>query len=134
MAPTVTEKEVDANMEDVIVRTVTEFDKPVTYVTVRMLNGFTLRESTTCVSPENYSEDVGRAICLSRIRDRVWHLLGYMLQEDLYRTDGCEYKAAIEGAANFMRGMSLDPQIPQGVRDALNTKVEELDALIGEVG
>ena len=36
----VTQKEVDENMKDVLVRTVEEFGKPSTYVTVKMKNGF----------------------------------------------------------------------------------------------
>lgn len=81
---TVTREEVLANMQDVIVRTAQEFDKPVTYVTVRMKNGFTLRESTTCVDPVNYNEDIGKEICMKKIEDKVWFLLGYMLQEKMY--------------------------------------------------
>ena len=83
---TVTKEEVLANMQDVIVRTVVEFDKPCTYVTVRMKNGFTLRESTTCVDPANYSEEIGKEICLRKIEDKVWFLLGYALQ-DRYPVD-----------------------------------------------
>ena len=60
---TVTREDVLANMQDVIVKTVVEFDKPCTYVTVRMKNGFTLRESTTCVDPANYNEEIGKEIC-----------------------------------------------------------------------
>ena len=56
---TVTREDVLANMQDVVVKTVVEFDKPCTYVTVRMKNGFTLRESTTCVDPANYNEEIG---------------------------------------------------------------------------
>lgn len=77
----VTQEQVDANMQDVLVRTVVEFGKPTTYVTVRMQNGFTLRESTTCVDPANYDEEIGKAICLRRIEDKVWFLLGYALQD-----------------------------------------------------
>lgn len=80
---TVTKEEVLANMQDVICRTVIEFDKPATYVTVRMKNGFTLRESTTCVDPSNYNEETGKRICLQRIEERIWLLLGYALQERL---------------------------------------------------
>nr|DAM19609.1 MAG TPA: hypothetical protein [Bacteriophage sp.] len=68
-------------MQDVIVKTVVEFDKPCTYVTVRMKNGFTLRESTTCVDPANYNEEIGKEICLQKIEDKVWFLLGYALQD-----------------------------------------------------
>ena len=85
MKNTVTAEQVEANMQDVIVRTLDDFGKPTTYVTIRMQNGFTLRESTTCVDPANYSEEIGKEICLKRLEDKVWFLLGYQLQEDLYR-------------------------------------------------
>lgn len=78
---TVTREDVLANMQDVVVKTVVEFDKPCTYVTVRMKNGFTLRESTTCVDPANYNEEIGKEICLQKIEDKVWFLLGYALQD-----------------------------------------------------
>ena len=50
---TVTIEEVKANMQDVFVTTLQPFDKPVTFVEVRMPNGFTVRESATCVDPAN---------------------------------------------------------------------------------
>ena len=77
----VTKEQVLANMQDVLVRTETEFGKPVTYMTVRMQNGFILRESTTCVDPINYDEEIGKKICLEKIEDKIWFLLGYQLQE-----------------------------------------------------
>ena len=80
---TVTEEEVADNMKDIICSTAVEFGKPVTYVTVRMKNGFTLRESTTCVDPKNYDEKIGRQICLDKIEDKIWFLLGYALQDKL---------------------------------------------------
>ena len=46
-----------------------------------MKNGFTLRESTTCVDPANYNEEIGKEICLQKIEDKVWFLLGYALQD-----------------------------------------------------
>ena len=81
----VTPEEVAENMKDVLVRTVEEFNKPCTYVTVRMKNGFTLRESTTCVDPANYSEQIGADICLKRIESKVWFLLGYALQDKAFK-------------------------------------------------
>ena len=86
MKNTVTPEQVKENMQDVIVRTLDDFGKPCTYVTVRMKNGFTLRESTTCVDPANYDENIGKEICLKKIEDKVWLLLGYQLQEDLFRS------------------------------------------------
>lgn len=85
MKNTVTIDDVKENMKDVYVTTLTPFDKPVTFVEVRMLNGFTVRETTTCVDPANYSEEIGKDICLKRIEDKIWLLLGYQLQEDIYK-------------------------------------------------
>jgi len=86
MKNTVTAEQVRENMQDVIVRTIEDFGKPCTYVTVRMKNGFILRESTTCVDPANYNEEIGKEICLEKIEDKIWLLLGYQLQEDLFRS------------------------------------------------
>lgn len=86
MKNTVTPEQVKENMQDVIVRTLVDFGKPTTYVTIRMKNGFTLRESTTCVDPENYNEEIGKEICLKKLEDKVWLLLGYQLQEELYQS------------------------------------------------
>lgn len=91
----VTKGEVIENMQDVICKTATEFDKPVTYVTVRMKNGFTLRESTTCVDPANYNEEIGKQICLEKIEDKIWFLLGYALQDKVYKESNSTFESRI---------------------------------------
>ena len=83
MQNTVLINDVLENMKNVLVRTVEEFGKPTTYVTVQMKNGFTIRESTTCVDPNNYNEEIGKEICLKKIQ--IWFLLGYQLQEEIYQ-------------------------------------------------
>lgn len=93
---TVSQEQVNDNMKDVIVKTVIEFNKPVTYVTVRMKNGFTVRESTTCVDPKNYNEEIGKKICLEKIEDKIWFLLGYALQDKLSNTLPIKQKLIIE--------------------------------------
>jgi hypothetical protein len=80
---TVTKEEVMANMRNVVCRTEEVFGKPVTHVSVRMKNGFVLHETTTCVDPKNYDERIGRRICLQRIEEKIWFLLGYVLQDRL---------------------------------------------------
>lgn len=80
MVTRITKEDVKANMKDVSIKTVEEFGKPMTLVTVRMANGFLLHESSACVDPDNYSEAVGAATCLKRIEEKVWMLLGYELQ------------------------------------------------------
>ena len=43
-------------------------------------NGFELVESSSCVSKENYSEELGAQICMKKLKDKVWFLLGFLLQ------------------------------------------------------
>ena len=51
-----------------------------TVVRAMLRNGFEIVESSACVSAENYDENIGREICLRKIKDKVWFLLGFLLQ------------------------------------------------------
>lgn len=51
-----------------------------TVVRAVLRNGFELVESFSCVSKENYSEELGAQICMKKIKDKVWFLLGFLLQ------------------------------------------------------
>ena len=51
-----------------------------TVVRALLRNGFEIVESSACVSAENYDEKLGREICLGKIKDQVWFLLGFLLQ------------------------------------------------------
>lgn len=76
------EPSISAKMvEDFILETWTEtLGEKTTVVRAVLRNGFEIVESSSCVSPENYDEDMGREICLEKIRDKVWELLGFLLQ------------------------------------------------------
>jgi hypothetical protein len=78
---TITQTHVDALLAASEILTETKFGK-LTVVTVKLPNGFILSESSGCVDPANYSEATGRAICLDKIKDRIWFLEGYRLQCD----------------------------------------------------
>ena len=68
-------------VEDFILETWTEtLGEKTTVVRAVLRNGFEIVESSSCVSPENYDEAMGREICLEKIRDKVWELLGFLLQ------------------------------------------------------
>lgn len=68
----------------------TVFDK-CTVVSCRLPNGFVIVESSACVSPENYDEEMGVDICLNKIANKLWELEGYRLQEELYNANcNCE--------------------------------------------
>ena len=51
-----------------------------TVVWVTLANGFEMVESSACVDPANYDETIGIEICRDKIKDRIWNLLGFLLQ------------------------------------------------------
>ena len=51
-----------------------------TVVRAVLKNGFEIVESSSCVSAENYDEKMGEKICMKKIRDKIWMLLGFLLQ------------------------------------------------------
>lgn len=51
-----------------------------TVVRAVLKNGFEIVESSSCVSAENYDVKLGEEICMKRIRNKVWELLGFLLQ------------------------------------------------------
>nr|DAH95818.1 MAG TPA: hypothetical protein [Caudoviricetes sp.] len=91
------EPSISAKMvEDFILETWTEtLGEKTTVVRAVLRNGFEIVESSSCVSPEDYDEAMGREICLEKIRDRVWELLGFLLQTAV---DGSAVAQAPEAA------------------------------------
>lgn len=65
------------------------FDKCIV-VACKLPNGFVIVESSACVDPRNYDEKIGFDICMKRIKDKVWELEAYNLQEDIYLNERCE--------------------------------------------
>ena len=78
---TISQKDVDAMIKQI---TVNELEHnplaaKITVVTATLVNGFTITESSTCVDPNNYDPEVGVDVCMKRIKDKVWMLLGFLL-------------------------------------------------------
>ncbi|MCP3941616.1 MAG: hypothetical protein GY710_09065 [Desulfobacteraceae bacterium] len=55
-----------------------------TIVQCILKNGFILTESSACVDPANYEEKYGAEICMKKIEDKIWFLLGFLLQSAVY--------------------------------------------------
>lgn len=55
-----------------------------TVVRCVLRNGFVIVESSSCVDPANYSQEMGEEICKEKIKDKIWELLGFMLQSAAY--------------------------------------------------
>lgn len=84
VAPAITAEYIDCIIDNSDIKAYTVFDK-CTVVTCQLPNGFVIVESSACVSPENYDEEMGMSICMDKIINKVWELEGYRLQEELYR-------------------------------------------------
>ena len=69
------------NSGDAEVRTVF---KKCTVVTLRLENGFTLVESSGCVDPANYDQELGKKLCYEHLENRLWELEGYALQKEIH--------------------------------------------------
>ena len=76
-APSVSQKMVDDFIKETEVVTM---GGKTTVVRAVLRNGFTVVESYSCVSPENYDEKMGAEICMEHIKNKVWMLLGFLLQ------------------------------------------------------
>jgi hypothetical protein len=76
----ITQEEVDAFIESVQFKKMG--DKTCVAV-AKLKNGFEICESASCVDAANYDPDVGAALALHRIKDKVWVLLGFLLQTKL---------------------------------------------------
>lgn len=60
---------------------VTTFFGKTTVVAAQFPNGFVITESSSCVDPRVYDEEEGKQICLKRIKERLWEMEAYFLQE-----------------------------------------------------
>ena len=54
-----------------------------TVVAIKLKSGFVIIESSACVDPENFDDQVGREICEERIKNKLWELEGYELQKNI---------------------------------------------------
>lgn len=78
----ITPEDIDALLAKTECKVASVFGKT-TVVTAKLPNGFTITESSSCVSPQNYDEKLGRDLAMKKIVDRIWELEGYRLQCEL---------------------------------------------------
>ena len=74
-----TQKDID-NWMGMSIVTTTDADERTTLVKVDMPSGFIEWEPSSCISAHNYNNTVGKQIALRHIEDRVWKMLGFVLQ------------------------------------------------------
>jgi hypothetical protein len=83
MKNTVTQKQVDALIDNAKRVEVSKLGDKTCVVYVVLESGFEMMESASCVDPANYDEKIGKEICLDRIKNKLWELEGYKLQCEL---------------------------------------------------
>ena len=95
-APSVSQQMVD----DFILETwTTTLGDKTTVVRAMLRNGFEIVESSACVSAENYDETMGHAICMEKIKDKVWFLLGFLLQTAVHGVKKLEVEQPAGGVS-----------------------------------
>lgn len=52
-----------------------------------LVNGFKLIGESSCVSAENFNQELGNKIARDNAREKIWMLEGYLLKQKLFETD-----------------------------------------------
>ena len=86
MKNTVTKQQIDELLLKSEIKVETVYDK-VTVVNCKLPNGFVITEASGAVDPENYDEEIGKEICMSRIENKLWELEGYALAKKIYESE-----------------------------------------------
>ena len=69
---TITQENVDSFIKEIKIVTIGE---KTTLAVATLINGFEIIESSSCVDVE-----LGPEICVARIKNKIWELLGFLLQ------------------------------------------------------
>lgn len=104
-ALSVTQKMVDDFIVDITTDTM---GQKTTIVKAKLANGFELVESSSCVMPENYDEELGREICVKKIKERVLYLLGFLLQTAMFGIKGKLSNPEPEKAAELIAMIHME--------------------------
>ena len=84
-APSISQEMVEHFIDSYEVQTMGD---KTTVVRAVLRNGFEIVEASSCVSKENYDEALGAKICLGKIKDKIWMLLGFLLQTAVNGVNG----------------------------------------------
>lgn len=105
----VTQTDVDAFIHKLDIQTIGE---KMTFVQAILVNGFTIEETSSCVSAENYDEFIGAGICIKKIKEKVWELLGFLLQTALNGFVPEELVGSIKTKAEFVSDEPVEDSYP----------------------
>lgn len=69
----------------------------------KLPNGFEMVESSSCLNPDDYNEEIGKEICIKKLTERVYELEAYRISENHYQNKMVAYKA-LEGSGSCNEG------------------------------
>lgn len=84
-------------------------DEKTSLVKCTTRTGFVLYDTSSCVSPKNFSHDIGCKICVNNITDKLWGYLGFVLQWGLNGLNKPKNDSTIESDVP-MTDVSQTPQ------------------------
>lgn len=79
----ITQEMVDKVLEEADIRDEKWWNN-LTIVSARLKNGWTITQTSACVDPSNYDHELGVSICMKKIKDEVWKLLGWTLNDAMH--------------------------------------------------
>ncbi len=108
-----------------------QLDEKTTIVMAETLTGFRQHEVSSCVDPANYNHALGVSIATNRIKDRIWPMLGFVLQWAVFglkreRTE--PYEAFVPDFPSEEGVWVVNMSAPS-VRSYLDTLVDQLRRL-----
>ena len=83
----VSEEQIEEIMKESKFIVTSVFDK-CTIVSCKLPNGFVLVESSACIDPQNYNQKMGVEICMNRIKEKLFEMEAYRLQQELWEEGG----------------------------------------------
>lgn len=109
---------------------VTTIGKKTTVVNAHLLSGFDTVRHSSCVSPENYSEQLGTEYAMEEVINDTWAHLGFVLQWAKYGLIGNNNRPPVEEGDN--EGSAIPPHIQRMIkeREELKDKLTKLDKFI----
>lgn len=93
-APRLTPEHIDATITDETYTVLPSGKAMVCELT--LVNGYTVRGESACVSKENFNEEIGREVSRENARRQIWQLEGYLLQDRLFRQPKIQTLAEME--------------------------------------
>jgi len=51
---------------------------------ITLKNGYTVRGESSCVSIDNFNQELGEKISFEDAKDKIWQLEGYLLKQKLF--------------------------------------------------